>query len=79
MDRLVPISEARATLGDLVDEAAEHEVYLLRHGRPVAVMISIAAHEAILERLEDLEDRLSVHEAHDFVPWAEARETAATA
>lgn len=59
MDRVVPISEARANLGDLVTEAAEHEVYLLRHGRPVGVLLSVDAYTAALERIEDLEDTVA--------------------
>jgi prevent-host-death family protein len=72
MDHGVPISEARATLGDLVVEAAEHEVFLLEHGRPVAVLLSIEAYESVVERLEDLEDTvatLRAREENDFVPF----------
>ena len=32
MDRIVPISEARASLSELVTETADHPVYLIRHG-----------------------------------------------
>ncbi|WP_414990641.1 type II toxin-antitoxin system prevent-host-death family antitoxin [Aeromicrobium sp.] len=52
-------------LGDLVDEAAEHEVFLLRPGRPVGVLVSVEAYEAVQERIDDLEDRLSLHEPDD--------------
>jgi len=69
MDRIVPISEARAMLGDLIEEAHEHEVYIIKHGRPAAVLLSVEAYEAAVARIEDLEDALSVHQAADFVPF----------
>lgn len=75
MDRIVPISEARAKLGALVDEAADHEVYLVRHSRPVAVLVDADVYERLLDRIEDLEDALSVHEAGDaveFIPGSAA-------
>lgn len=69
MDRIVSISEARATLGDLVEEAREHEVFLLKHGHPVGVILSVEAYEAALSRIEDLEDELSVLRPSDAVPF----------
>lgn len=77
MDRIVPISEARANLTDLVNEAADHEVYLLRHGKPVGVLVSTEAYERLLSRIEDLEDALSVHEAGDPVPFETSTTSAA--
>lgn len=60
MDRVVQISEARAQLGDLVVEAAEREVYILKHGRPAAVLLSVEVFERLQDRMEDLEDEVSV-------------------
>ena len=34
----------------------------MRHGRPAAVLMSVRRHAALLEQLDELEDRLSVHE-----------------
>jgi antitoxin StbD len=62
MSNLVPISEARARLSQLVREAADQEVVLMNHGRPAAVLISADRYDSLLEELEDLKDRLSVHE-----------------
>ena len=59
---IVPVSEARVRLSELVRDAEDHDVTLLRHGRPAAVLLSAARYEALLERLEDAEDRLAVHE-----------------
>lgn len=69
MDRIVPITEARATLSALLDEANECEVYIVKHGRPQGVLLSVAAYQTVLDRIEDLEDRLSVLQAGDAVPF----------
>jgi len=62
---LVPLSEAKARFHELVRELSEREVLLLRHGRPVGVMMGYDAYHALLERLEELEDRLAVFEARE--------------
>lgn len=59
---LVPISEARAHLSRLVRESADDDVVLMNHGRPAAILISAERYESLMEELEDLRDRLSVHE-----------------
>lgn len=62
MSQLVPISEARARLSKLVREAADQDVVLMNHGRPAGILISPERYESLLDELEDLRDRLSVHE-----------------
>jgi antitoxin (DNA-binding transcriptional repressor) of toxin-antitoxin stability system len=37
MARIVPVSDARATLSALLDEAAKYEVYIGKHGHPHGV------------------------------------------
>jgi antitoxin StbD len=70
MSSLVPISEARAHLSQLVREATEADVVLMNHGRPAAVLVSAGRYESLLEELEDLRDRLSVHEReHVTMPF----------
>lgn len=64
MSALVPISEAKARLAELVRESDADDVVLLRHGRPAAVLMSAERYEAMLEDIEDMRDRLSVYE-HD--------------
>lgn len=59
---IIGISEAKGRLAELVRDSDDHDVTLLRHGRPVAVLVSTPRYEALLERLEDALDRLSVHE-----------------
>lgn len=58
----IPISEAKAKLSEIVRDSDSHDVFLMRHGRPAAVLMSHARYEALLERMEDMADRLSVHE-----------------
>jgi antitoxin StbD len=63
MDKLVPLTEAKNRLHEIVRQAADDNVVILRHGRPVAVVISPAALEALLDEVEDLKDRCSVLES----------------
>jgi antitoxin StbD len=58
----VPISEAKGKLAELVRSSDESDVLLLRHSRPAAVLMSARRHEALIEEIEDLRDRLSIHE-----------------
>jgi prevent-host-death family protein len=65
MAEFVPISEAKARLSEIVRESDSEDVLLLRHGRPAAVVVSTRRYNALLEEIEDLKDRLSVHERED--------------
>lgn len=58
MARIVPFSEARAHLTDLVDQVeGKHEhVVITRNGRPAVVLLSTDEYEAIQETLEILQD-----------------------
>lgn len=67
MITMTPISEARAKLAALVRDSDNDDVLLLRHGRPAAVLMSTRRHQALLELIDDLEDRLSVHERDGVV------------
>jgi prevent-host-death family protein len=75
---LVPISEAKGRLSELVRTAEDEDVVLLRHGRPAGVLISTRRLEALFETIEDLEDRLAAHEASDmpedmWIPWEKVK------
>lgn len=59
---LVPISEAKARLSELVREAETRDIILMRHGRPAAYLVNADAYDALVEQLEDAMDRLSVYE-----------------
>ena len=58
MARIVPFTEARAHLTDLLDEVQRvHEhVVITRNGRPSAVVMSHDEYEILLETLEVLGD-----------------------
>ncbi|MGU3650668.1 type II toxin-antitoxin system Phd/YefM family antitoxin [Mycolicibacterium sp. A43C] len=62
MSPFVPVSEARASLSALIKQADDHDIVLMNHGRPAAILISVKRYDALLEEVEDLKDRVSVHE-----------------
>lgn len=62
MSRFIPISQAPTDLLALVEQIVDHDITLTNHGRPTAVLLSAERYEALLEEIEDLKDRLSVHE-----------------
>lgn len=62
MPAVIPISEAKGRLAEVVRDSEDHDVILLRHGRPAAVVIGAQRFDAIMEEMEDLKDRLAVHE-----------------
>jgi prevent-host-death family protein len=60
--KIVPFTEARASLTELLDEVEglhEH-VVITRNGRPAAVVISTDEWEALEETLEILQDERSL-------------------
>jgi prevent-host-death family protein len=60
--RIVPFTEARASLSDLLDDVqGRHEhVVITRNGRPAAVVLSPEEWEAIEETLEILQDQATM-------------------
>jgi prevent-host-death family protein len=70
---LVGISEAKGRLAELVRDAQDEDVILLRHGRPAAVIVGAERFDALMEELEDARDRMAVSEASEtpddmFIP-----------
>lgn len=63
MTALVPVSQARLHLVDLIEQADDEDVLILKHGHPVGVLLSHAGYERLLDDVEDLEDELSVLKA----------------
>ncbi|MGQ0631231.1 MAG: type II toxin-antitoxin system prevent-host-death family antitoxin [Sporichthyaceae bacterium] len=61
-DLLVPITEAKARLSEIVRESEDRNVLLMKHGRPGAVVISSARYEELMSQIEDMSDRLSIYE-----------------
>lgn len=58
MARVIPFTEARAGLSELLDEVGEHHehVVITRNGRPAAVVLSAAEYDALAETLDVLDD-----------------------
>jgi antitoxin YefM len=56
--KIVPFTEARSILSELLDEVTERQehVVITRNGRPAAVVLSSEEYEALAETLEVLED-----------------------
>lgn len=58
MTKVVPFTEARSKLSELLDEVTQRQehVVVTRNGRPAAVVLSNAEYDALTETLEVLED-----------------------
>ncbi len=58
--RIVTVSELKIKLGTLMAELEEQGVplYVTQHGKPRAVLASYDEYEALLKKVEDLEDLL---------------------
>jgi prevent-host-death family protein len=73
---LIGVSEARDRFKDLVDEVQKRDVVVLRHNRPVALLVAPDRIERLLDRIEDLEDHVALLEHRlnpdDVVPLKEA-------
>lgn len=59
MAKIVPFSEARSNLTELLDdlESRHEHVLITRNGRPSAVLISADEYESLEETLEILQDK----------------------
>jgi antitoxin YefM len=59
MAKIVPFSEARANLTELLDglEQKQEHVLITRNGRPSAVMLSADEYESLEETLDILQDK----------------------
>ncbi|MFI5778719.1 type II toxin-antitoxin system Phd/YefM family antitoxin [Nocardia sp. NPDC051570] len=71
---MVSVSEARKSLSTHLGVAqAGQDVIILTNSKPEGVLMSFERYEALLDRIEDLEDRLSIVDRDgDTVPFAEA-------
>jgi len=63
--RIVTVSELKVKLGALMAELEEQGVplYVTQHGKPKAVLARYDEYEALLRKLEDMEDFLAMQEA----------------
>ena len=68
------VSEARSNISELLDQAEQGEVFISRHGKPVAALISAARYEELIETLEGLEEALLTERAEARLKRAQAGE-----
>ena len=63
--KFVAVSELKANLATVMAqlEAQGVPVYVTQHGKPKAVLVSYPEYEALLEKLDDLEDLVAMKEA----------------
>ncbi len=63
--RIVTVSELKVRLGALMAELEQQGVplYVTQHGKPKAVLARYDEYEALLQRIEDMEDLLAMQEA----------------
>ena len=63
--KIVTVSQLKAHLASLVAqlEAEGVPIYVTQHGKPKAVLVQYGEYESLLEKLEDLEDVLAIHQS----------------
>lgn len=63
--KIITVSELKTRLGTYMSELEEQGVplYVTQHGKPRAVLTRYEDYEALLRKLEDLEDILAMREA----------------
>ncbi len=63
--KIVTVSELKTTLASVVAQLDAEGVpfYVTQHGKPKAVLVNYQEYEALLEKLEDLEDALAMQQA----------------
>jgi prevent-host-death family protein len=76
-DLMVPVTEARERFKEILASMADRNVLLLRHGRPVAVLISPDRYNDLLDRVELLEGEIGVLAVKagldETVPWEKVK------
>jgi prevent-host-death family protein len=60
--RIIPKTELRDRIRQELADIAEDTLVITEHGRPVAVVVSVARWNGLQESLEDLEDTVAVLE-----------------
>lgn len=71
------VSAAREQLAEAVEQASREAVVIERYGRAVAVMISPARYEELMDALEEVEDVAAFDEAMleegPNIPWEQVK------
>ncbi|WP_062381803.1 type II toxin-antitoxin system Phd/YefM family antitoxin [Demequina pelophila] len=77
MTEIVPVSQARAQLRSVIERAHERAVFLGRHGKVEAVVISPEHYERMLDALEEIEDiaaaDAAMAEDAPSIPWEQVK------
>ena len=73
--RIITVTDLKTRLGSLISELKQQgrPIYITQHGKPRAVVASYEEYEALLQRIEDLEDLLAMKESLES-PSSEAME-----
>ena len=71
------VSEARENFSEAVEDAQKKPVQILKHGKPVAVLINPSLFEKFLDSMEELEDIADFDQAKSdkskMIPWAQVK------
>jgi prevent-host-death family protein len=74
------VTEARERFSEVVETADREPVFLTRHGRRQAVVLSAAQYDRLLELVEDAEDLAAADEAmaeiergSPTIPWEDVK------
>jgi prevent-host-death family protein len=67
------VTDARAELPAAIKKSQKSPVHILKHGEPVAVLISPTLYQEMLEAMEELEDTEAFDQAmlsnEKLIPW----------
>jgi antitoxin Phd len=76
----IPLTEARYRFSEVIETSARQPVFLTKHGRRLAVVLSPAEYERLLEAAEDAEDLAAFDAAMaeiiagaPTIPWAQVK------
>jgi antitoxin Phd len=80
MSTEIPVTEARDRFSEVVETSSRQPVFLTKHGRRQAVVLSPSEYERLLETAEDAED-LAASDAvmaeiiagAPTIPWAQVK------
>ena len=73
----ISVSDARAKLPELISRARTEAIFVERHGKAEAVLVSPEQYERMMDALEEAEDARAFDEAMadegENIPWAQAK------
>jgi len=71
------VTDARAKLPAAIKKSQKSPVHILKHGEPVAVLISPTLYQEMLEAMEELDDIAAYDEAKASggvpIPWEQVK------